>query len=332
MNLSTETKQLIDKLYKGHDHMEVTLGYWRDGERETLHLGTDGKPVEGKSPNYAVGSIVKTFNTALLAKYVAEGKLELDAPLSKYIPSLPEKYYPSLERLATHSSGYSTEPYSFLGALKMVMKINGPDGLLSNNPYHGVMDEKRMLETLAQKALKNQVYKYNYSNFGMGVLGYILGQVTGQSYWDCMHTYIREELGLPTAHLGHDADIVGYDKKNGACSCWQWSPEDVVAAAGALIAPMEELLDYAGQHLDGSKPYLELCHERRGAGEKGGDIGLAWQIRKGTNISFHGGAAGAYSAVLAMDRDKKTAVAVACNYGLVNVQDIGFSMLEHDVQ
>ena len=54
-------------------------------------------------------------------------------------------------------------------------------------------------------------------------------------------------------------------------------------------------------------------------------------MEKDAPISWHGGAAGAFSAFLGLDREKKTAVAVAVNYGLSNAEAIGHLIIRNDV-
>lgn len=326
MELTKGSKQIVEKLYHGRTHVELSIGTLKDGAVETVRLGPDGKRKEGESLVYPAGSICKIFTASLFAKYLAEGKLELEAPLSRYIHGLPEQYYPSLRKLATHSSGYGGRPYSTWDAMKMLLRMNAPDGLFRVNPYHGTVNESDMMRILADTHLKDRPYKFQYSNLGMSVLGYIVGQVSGQGFWDGMESYIREDLGLKTARLGNTS-MLGYDKKDQPCGCWQWDKSDIIAPAGALLASVEDLLDFARQHLDGSKPYLEICHKQHGPGEKGFVSGLAWRLEQGTDISWHDGAAGAYSAFVGLDRKKKTAVALAVNYGLVDTKELAFSIL-----
>ena len=55
---------------------------------------------------------------------------------------------------------------------------------------------------------------------------------------------------------------------------------------------------------------------------------LAWRLEKDSPISWHTGSAGAFSAWLGLNRETKTAVAVAVNYGLVNAEQIGFAVIK----
>ena len=59
--------------------------------------------------------------------------------------------------------------------------------------------------------------------------------------------------------------------------------------------------------------------------------GLAWRLEKDIPVSWHTGAAGAFNAYLGLNRETGDAVAVAVNYGLVNAEEIGFSILRNDM-
>lgn len=326
MVFSQTTQQEIDKLYKNRKHIELTIGILRDGQKEVVHWGPD-RQERSETLIYPVGSICKPFVASMLAKYVAEGKLDLSAPVSRYIPGLPERYYPSLEKLATHTSGFTTQPYTLWGTIPFFLKMNREGGLFHTNPFRGKLDDAGMLQVVRDTVLEDKPYKFVYSNIGMSILGYIVGQVSGEGFWDGLTRYIREDLGLKNTFLGN-VDLPGYDKKDQPCRCWQWEKTDAIAPAGALNAPVEDLLDFAHKNLDGSLPYLAMCHEIHGPCEKNANSGLAWRLEKDAPISWHTGSAGAFSAWLGLNRETNTAVAVAVNYGLVNAEQIGFSILK----
>ena len=327
MKFSSATQTEIDKLYKGRRHVELTIGIRRDGEQEILHLGADRKEKGGEELVYPVGSICKPFTASLLAKYLAEGKLDLHAPINQYIQGLPDRYYPNLEKLATHTSGFKTQPYTLWTTIPFFLKMNQEGGLFHTNPFRGYPDETGMMKILRETKLEDKPYPFVYSNIGMGILGYIVGQVSGEGFWDSMNRYIKEDLQLEHTFLGN-VDLPGYDKKDQPCRCWQWEKTDIIAPAGALNSTVSDLLQFGSYQLDGQRPYLDICHEIHGPCEKNANSGLAWRLEKDAPISWHTGAAGAFNAFLGVDREKKTIVAVAVNYGLVNAEQIGFSILK----
>ena len=331
MNLGEKSQMLIDKLYKNRQHVELTIGILRGDEKEVIHWDPSRRQAEGEELIYPIGSICKPFTTSLLAKYVSEGKLDLSKPVNYYIEGLPEGYYPSLEKLATHTSGYTTQPYKPLDTVKFLLRMNQPDGLLHKNPFRGYPDEEGMMKILRETRLQDKEYKFVYSNIGMGILGYIVGKVTGEGFWNSLNKYILGELHLSNTFLGN-VPMIGYDKKDQPCQCWQWEKSDIIAPAGALNASVSDMLDFAKIHLDGRFPYLAMCHEIHGPCEKNANSGLAWRLEKDVPISWHGGNAGAYSAFLGLNRETKCAVAVAVNYGLVGAEPLGFSILKNDLK
>ncbi len=75
-------------------------------------------------------------------------------------------------------------------------------------------------------------------------------------------------------------------------------------------------------------PALQRTHRvPHQKGEKSFDQGLAWRLKKDSDISYHVGSAGAFSCILAMDRKKKTAAAIGLNYALVDIEQAAFSLL-----
>jgi len=330
MRFGKETQTEINRLYKGRHHVELSIGVMRGGEPEYIRFGPDGKTTAGPQLVYPVGSICKPFTASLLAKYVSEGKLDLNAPLSDYIPGLPDRYYPDLEKLATHTSGFKTQPYNLLSTLPFFLRMNREGGLFHTNPFRGNPDRDGMMKILRNTELEDRSYPFVYSNIGMGILGYIVGQVSGEGFWDSLTRYIREDLALGSTFLGN-VDMIGYDRKENPCRCWQWEKEDIIAPAGALNSTVSDLLGFAAKNMDGSLPYLSMCHRKHGPCEKNADSGLAWRLEKDAPISWHTGAAGAFNAFIGLNRETRSAVAVAVNYGLVNAEQIGFSILKNDL-
>ena len=55
---------------------------------------------------YEIGSITKTFTSSLLSKAISEGKVSLDDSIDTYLDLQKKDYYPTIQRLVTHTSGY----------------------------------------------------------------------------------------------------------------------------------------------------------------------------------------------------------------------------------
>ena len=122
MKFTSETQALMRALYKGREHLELTVGTLKNGQIRTTHFN-ENKKISMNKLIYPVGSIGKPFTASLLAKRIEEGKIHLDDSLDQFIPDLPEKYYPNILRLATHHSGYGLAPFNFFQMLEKLMNM-----------------------------------------------------------------------------------------------------------------------------------------------------------------------------------------------------------------
>lgn len=320
----SRAQNVADELYRGRNHARLTVGILEDGAIETVSFD-EHKNVSKEKLIYPVGSINKIFTASLLAKQISEGKANLHASLKEYIPGLPDQYYPTLLRLMTHHSGYGGAPFSFVETLVRLVRMNSENGLLHVNPFRGYPDEKAMMEIIEKMKLKDKDYKFAYSNLGYGILGYIAGKLDHSDFFTAMENYFKE-LGLESTSL-KNSTFVGYDKKENPCLPWQWENTDVIAPAGAMLSSAEDLLQFTSMNMDGSLPYLDILFEKYADGEKNFDQGLAWRLKKNSDICYHVGSAGAFSCILAIDRKKKAAAFIGLNYALVEIEKLAFSLL-----
>src|SRR5262245_5066741 len=69
----------------------VAVGVWADGqERYACHGVTSADnplPVD-RDALYVLGSVTKTYTATAMMRLVAEGRVELDAPVRRYVPEL----------------------------------------------------------------------------------------------------------------------------------------------------------------------------------------------------------------------------------------------------
>ncbi|MBE5108580.1 beta-lactamase family protein [Bacillus thuringiensis] len=331
--ISDKTLRLIKKTCKGKEHLRLTIGYLIDDNAVIKMYNENGELNSSKKYHYEIGSITKTFTVSLLSKYIFENKMSINDSIHKYIEGLKEnEYYPTLLRLATHSSGYSTRlPLKKREYFKIMLSlIIGSSDMNKNNPLD--MDFNKMKILIEKNKLKESDYSWKYSNFGMSLIGYVLGNVSGMGYWDTMNNFLHNELGLSDTYLGtSNNNLHGYDRKNNDCGNWKWGKENFISPAGAISSTADDLLKYAKINIYEDKPYLSLCHKKHGNGTKKYDMGLGWMLlKKNNNVILHGGGTGCFSSFLGIDKEKKVATVVLANYrlGINDDEKIGISLLE----
>ncbi|MFJ6208775.1 serine hydrolase domain-containing protein [Lysinibacillus sp. NPDC092081] len=332
--ISDETLKLIKKTCKGKKDLKLTVGYLTDNNTVIKIYNENGELDSSKKFHYEIGSITKTFTASLLSKYVFENKLSLNDSIQKYIEELKEdEYYPTLLRLATHSSGYSENlPLNKREYFSLFLDlIMGASNFNKTNPLN--IDFNKMKMLMEKNKLKEMDYSWEYSNFGLSLIGYGLGIVSGKGYWDTMNDFLRNELGLSDTYLGtSNNNLHGFGRKNNDCGNWKWNKENLMSPAGAISSTADDLLKYAKININEDKPYLSLCHDKHGSGKsKKYDMGLGWWLlKKNNNVMLHGGGTGCFSSFLGIDKEKKVASVVLANYRLGRNDDekIGISLLE----
>src|SRR5690606_36467888 len=126
------------------------------------------------------GSISKVFTNLLLAQLVNEGRIDLDAPLTDYLPEgtvLPhwEERQITAFDLATHSSG--------LPALPQDMMERALD-----NPYSGYGAELLMTWLASYELTRPVGEEFEYSNAGTALLAQAIEHVSGEAYADLLQS------------------------------------------------------------------------------------------------------------------------------------------------
>ena len=122
---------------------------------------------------------------------VEEGKLALDDLISKYIPNTPEIWKAiTIRHLLTHTSGISNKIYR---------QIN----------LHLDYTENELLKMIGEMPLDFQPgEKMSYSNAGYVTLGILIHKATGEFYGDLLGKKIFTPLGMSTARIINEMDII----------------------------------------------------------------------------------------------------------------------------
>jgi len=328
--LGTGLQALIEKECKGKKHIKLTVGTLVNGEKTIQAFGANGE-IPSENYTYEIGSITKTFTTSLLAKYIHDGKMSLDDPISKYVDGLDDGYYPTLRRLATHTAGYGHLPATYWAGIKMLLLAP-----LLGSRNGGVLpdclrvDEKRMKSLLLSNKKEDKDYKWAYGNFSMGLVGYAIGKVSGRGYFDTMNDFLTTDLEMLNSYTGINSfkNLHGFSKKNKDIGNWDFE-KTILSSAGDISATAEDMLIYAQKHMNNELPYLALTHEKHTTVRK--DIsssGLAWIITGDNDeIIAHNGGTGAFDSLLIIDKHKKLAYVILSNY-LINLNKLFTTVLD----
>ncbi len=286
-----------------------------------------GQPVD-ENTIFDIGSIGKTFTAILLADMVGRGEVALDDPIEKYLPkSVKAPAYNgrsiTLVDLATQTSGLPNLPDNFAPADEL-------------NPYTDYTVEQ-MYSALENIKLKRPPgYKYEYSNYGMGLLGHILSLRCGLSYEELVIERIANVLGMPNTRSTLTPEMKNHLAKGYDDIVFPLWENPTLAGAGNLRSSAQDLLTYIAANigldetsLDGA---IQTTHQPRHKVESGTQIGLAWHIITQNDTQFieHHGATGGYWGYVGFIQDKKTGVVVLTNT-FEEIDDIGHQLLLESV-
>lgn len=189
-----EIDDAIDKTQAELKLPGLAVGIVIDGR--LAHVATAGQRDQARqlpvTPEtvFRIASVTKTLTAAAIVKLRDAGKLELDAPASKYLPELARVRYPTrdsrpitLRHLLTHSSGLARDVH---GA-KARATVTGP----TSNEVARLVEGMRVAF-----APGSQV---SYSNLGYTLLGVVIERVAKVSYRSYLEKSFLEPLGMKSA-------------------------------------------------------------------------------------------------------------------------------------
>jgi CubicO group peptidase (beta-lactamase class C family) len=133
---------------------------------------------------FGIGSSSKMFATVAVMQLVEQGRLELDAPLVRYLPTfrmLDARYTAiTVRMLLNHSSGFAGTIYR---------------SIFTTRPASGYAEQ--VLAALAQERLKAAPgYMSVYCNDGFTLIELLVREVTGKPYADYVQSAILDPLGM----------------------------------------------------------------------------------------------------------------------------------------
>lgn len=238
----------------------------------------EGRPVTPDTP-FIIGSVSKSFTALAIMQLVEAGKVDLDAPVQRYIPwfSLKDQAHAqavTVRHLLNMTSGISTS--SWYG-----MKLT-PESTLES--------VVRQMESVAPTEAVGTTYQY--ANLNYISLGLIVELVSGQSYGDYLQDHIFTPLGM--SHSTIDLDLAVRDGLSSGHQRYFGFPiERTVPVspanipAGYIVSSAADMGRYLQALMQGGGGILSakgVDELHRGAvvmGPKGGEYAMGW--RRGTN-------------------------------------------------
>jgi CubicO group peptidase (beta-lactamase class C family) len=253
------------------------------------------------------GSVGKQFTATAVMMLVEEGKIGLEDKIGKYLGDVPEAWNSiTIRHLLTHTSGMTDYPQDF--------------------DYRRDYTESDLLERAKKIPLSFAPgEKWDYSNLGYVMLGLVIRKASGKFYGDFLQERIFKPLGMNTARIISEADIVpnraaGYVLVKDELKNQEWvSPSLNTTADGALYLTVYDMAKWDAA-LYGEKilkkPSLEqMWTPVRLNDGKTSPYGFAWalgEVNK-NRIIEHGGSWQGFKSFIARYPDTGLTVIVFAN-------------------
>lgn len=290
----------------------VVASLVRDGE--VVWEGAAGRhpgpaaDAPGPDVQYRIGSITKTFTALLVHRLVAEGRLDLDQPVGSVLG--PIGYADRTVRsLLVHDSGMQAEPagpwWEAAPGVDWAELAAANDGSLAAFPAHR---------------------RFHYSNLGFALLGRVVEELTGQSWWAALQEQVLRPLGLTRTTYHPEAPAAqGYSVHPYAHTLREEPATDTraMAPAGQLWSTSHDLAAYARFLLRGHPEVLPLAALQQAEHPQSGDRddalgraqGLGFALVRGGSgmLVGHTGSMPGFLAATFVDRVRDSGVAVLTN-------------------
>jgi serine beta-lactamase-like protein LACTB len=271
---------------------------------------------------YRVGSVSKLFTDIAVMQLVEQGKLDLDAPVTKYLPDFkPISKYDkpiTLRKLMSHRSGLVREP---------------PAGNYFD-PSVPALD--RTVRSLNQtEVLFEPGTQTKYSNAGVAVVGLVVQETQKQRFARHLYNRVLDPLGMkhsafePTLELNKDlaaAVMWTYDGREFAAPTFELG----MAPAGCMYSTVNDLGRFmsalfaggkgpGGQVLKAETLQQMLTPQFAKDGEKTG-FGIGFSIAEldGHKRIGHGGAIYGFATELSALPDDKLGAVVVTSRDVAN--------------
>lgn len=274
---------------------------------------------------FRLGSISKPITAVAAMQLVEQGRLDLDAPVQKYVPTFPAKPWPITPRL-------------LLGHLSGIRHYRGPEELMSTRHYTSLADA---LKIFADDPLESEPgTKFRYTTYGYNLLGAVIEAASGMRFTE----YLREHVFGPAGVERIQADDVYRIIPNRARG-YRMTPAGVVQncaladtsnkiPGGGLVATAEDLVRFALALQQGRlvKPQTleQIFTSQRTRDGRPTGYGLGWYIteRAGKKWIEHSGSQPGASTELLMLPERGLAVAVLTNMERAPARPIALRLAE----
>jgi CubicO group peptidase (beta-lactamase class C family) len=256
---------------------------------------------------FRIGSVSKTVTAAAIGRLVDAGVLELDAPVSRYVPSVRAEGL-TVRHVAGHLSG--------------IRNYRGAE-FLNRTTYASVDDALAVFIT--DPLLSRPGEKFAYSSYNYTILSAVIEKVTRKPFLEAMDALVVAPLHLVSTLADVGAAIVPnrarwYELQDGRPTNAPFVDNSNKWAAGGYLSTSEDLVklgsSMASPGFLKAGTLVQLLGRQRTTDGAPVQYGIGWRTDpQGGPQVWHGGEAMGARAFLFVDPPSRSVVAITCNLG-----------------
>lgn len=327
-----DEKKAINEVLRNYPiNTQLSIAFIENGQTYSYgftHLENGLVEVDNKQKIFEIGSISKVFTATLLANAVLENLVSLNSQINDHLDfSINNEYKFTFKQLANHTSGLPRMPGNFI--------FYSHD---SQNPYKDY-DEDALKEFLEEyiTLLNYDKKEYEYSNLGVGLLGYVLTRIYSLSYHELLNSKVFKKIGMNNSFgyipKEHDNLIEGRNEIGEITPNWDLN---ILEGAGGILSNAVDMGKFIKAQFEPLNKALELSRQETHIIDQNSAIALGWHIKHKIAeepIFWHNGGTGGFRSCMAINPDKKHGVIVLSNVSAFHkesskIDDLAFEILK----
>lgn len=278
-----------------------------------------------KDTTFPIGSMTKQFTAMAIMQLVEKGLINVDDVISKYIPDFPNGNIITIQELLTHSSG-------------IVNCTNLPE--FWSMDIDSLKDINNIISLFKNKSLEFEPgSKFNYSNSGYILLGYIIEKVSGTNYIDYLKKNIFDPLNMKNTGLSYDGTKKMYTSTGYSGYLDVFPISDIITlngayGAGNLCSTTEDLYKWDRalytDKLVKQSTLKDIFSNHIEMASSGIYYGYGWMLSKGTygEEIYHGGNTLGFTSNIARYPDENLTIIILTNVGYYNVNSLNNTLAD----
>jgi CubicO group peptidase (beta-lactamase class C family) len=274
------------------------------------HADLENRVPARAETSYRLASISKSITAVAALQLVEKGKLDLDAPVQRYVPAFPEKSRPITTR-------------QLLGHLSGIRHYRSEEEKASTRHYDALLPTLDLFKD--DPLVHDPGAKFTYSTYGYNLLGCVIEGASGMKYVDYVRAHVFRPAGMETirpddvfALIPHRAQ--GYRKgPDGELRNSPLMDGSNKIPGGGLCASVEDLARFAiavqkDQLVGPDTRRLMFTRQKTTDGtETAYGLGFNLSAWNGKQEAGHGGAQARVSNLLYMIPEERLAVVLLTN-------------------